>query len=192
MNSQYQDGSFTYSISSAPDAWTATHINLYRFAFPTFKTIEIITCDNPLGSDVEAVKRVLFNGEAIWLEGTASRWFAPETRAYIARAHKAFRANRQCFATDFPSPLVPTLVQGVSANMFPERKDERGKTCWTIYNTNYRTASGSLIRVRHLPGATYRDEFTGREVPAKIADGMATLNLQVGPRDVAVVSRAER
>ncbi len=189
VNSQYQDGSFTYSISSAPDAWTATHINLYRFAFPTFKTIEIITCDNPLGSNVEAVKRVLFNGEAIWLEGTADRWFAPETRAYIAKAHSVLRANKQCFTSDFPVPLVPTLVQGISANMFPERRDEQGKTCWTIYNTNYRTASGSLIRVRHLPGATYRDELTGQEVPAKITDGMATLSLEIGPRDVAVVSR---
>ena len=42
VNSQFQDGSFTYAISSVSDVWSPSHVNLYRFALPTFKTIEII------------------------------------------------------------------------------------------------------------------------------------------------------
>ena len=189
VNSQYQDGSFTYNISAASDDWSPTHVNLYRFAFPTFKTIEIIVCDRPLGSNIEAVKRILFNGEAIWIEGIWDKWFTPETRAYIARMHKVLRANRQCFAGDYPTPLVPTLIKGIYANRFQEAFDGSGKTCWTVYNTNFRTARGELIEVRHFPGAEYRDEFTGERIPARIEGETAVLSLQIGPRDVAVISR---
>ena len=51
--------------------------------------------------------RILFNGEAIWIEGIWDKWFEPETRAYIARMHKVLRDNRQCFAGLLPEPLVP-------------------------------------------------------------------------------------
>jgi hypothetical protein len=189
VNSQFQDGSFTYAISSVSDVWSPSHVNLYRFALPTFKTIEIITCDHPLGSNTEALRRILFNGEAVWLEGIADRWFTPEARAYIARSHKVLRDNRSCFAGDYPRPLVPTLLEGIYANEFAERADGRGKTCWTVYNTNFRTVRGGLLRVPYQPGAQYRDEMTGGEVSFRVAGAYAELSLEVGPRDVAVVSR---
>jgi hypothetical protein len=190
VNSQYQDGSFTYNISCARDEWSPSHVNLYRFAFPSFKTIEIITCDHPLGSNVEAVKRILFNGEAIWLEGIRDRWFAPETRAAITRMHTVLRANRECFAGDWPTPLVPTLVEGVYANAFAQRQDGRGKTCWTVYNTNYRTVRTDLLQVPHLAGATYREELSGKALTPRRQGETAVLALELGPRDVAVICRA--
>ncbi len=190
VNSQFQDGSFTYNISSVPDEWSPTHVNLYRFAFPTFKTIEIITCDHPLGSNIEAVKRILFNGEAIWLEGVRDKWFTPQTRKAIARCHKVLRDNREAFAGDFPVPLIPTLRQGVYANQFDQRADGRGKTCWTVYNTGFRTVRGELLTVAHVSGARYVDGFTGQEVPARVEGGAATLSLTLGPRDVAVITRS--
>ena len=189
VNSQFQDGSFTYHISSVTDDLSPTHVNLYRFAFPTFKTIEIIICDSPLGSNVEACKRVLFNGEAIWLEGMADKWFAPETRAYIAKMHDVLRRNRQCFTGASPQPLVPTLVRGVSANMFPERSGGKGKTCWTIYNTGFRTVRGEVIKVPCPAGARFRDEFTGKEIPVRVEGASAYVRLDIGPRDIAVISR---
>jgi hypothetical protein len=192
VNSQFQDGSFTYHISSVTDDLSPTHVNLYRFAFPTFKTIEIIVCDSPLGSNIEACKRVLFNGEGIWLEGTPDKWFAPQTRAYIGRMHDVLRRNKQCFTSASPQPLAPTLVAGVHANVFPERADGRGKTCWTIYNTGFRTVQGEAIEVACPAGARFRDEFTGKEVPVRVAGGRAYLRLEIGPRDVAVISREVR
>lgn len=190
VNSQFQDGSFTYNISSVPDEWSPTHINLYRFAMPDFKTIEIIVCDKPLGSNVEAVKRILFNGEAIWIEGIWDRWFTPEVRDYIARMNRVLRENRAAFSGDFPRPLVPTRVEGIYANMFPEEADGSGKTCWTVYNTNFRTARGELMSVEHLPGAVYRDELSGEEIPVRVEGETAVLSLDMGPRDVAVISRS--
>ena len=189
ITSVYQDGSFTYNISSASDRWSPTHINLYRFAFPQFKTINIITCDRPLGSNVGAVKRILFNGEAIWLEGIAHRWFTPETRAYISRMHRVLRANRRCFAGDYPTPLIPTPVRDLYANAFAERQDGRGKTCFTVLNAGFRTYDGDVLRVRHFPGATYADELTGEPPAVRIEGDTAVLSFRIGPRDVAVVSR---
>jgi hypothetical protein len=188
VNSQYQDGSFTYNISSVPDEWSPTRVNLYRFMIPDFKTIEIIVCDKPLGSNIEAVKRILFSGEAIWLEGIWDRWFATETRAYIARMNRVLRENRRAFSSDWPRPLVPTRFEGLYANMFPEQADGRGKTCWTVYNTTFRTARGELLDVCHLPGTVYRDEFSGQAIPTRLEGETAILSLDIGPRDVAVIS----
>ena len=190
VNSQYQDGSFTYNISSVPDDWSPSHVNLYRFAFPTFKTIEIICCDQPLGTNVEAVKRCLFNGEAIWIEGIRDQWFAPEVRAQIALNRRVLRENRECFAGDDVEPLVPTLLSGLYANRFHAGADSgAGKTCWTVYNTNYRTVSAEVMAVQHHGAATYRNEVTGELLAPRVSDGQAFLTLQIPPRDVIVVSQ---
>ena len=189
VNSQYQDGSFTYNISSVPDEWSPSHVNLYRFAFPSFKTIEIICCDQPLGTNVEAVKRCLFNGEAIWIEGISDQWFAPEVRAQIALNRRVMRENRDCFAGDHVRPLVPTLLDGIYANQFGQRPDVIGKTCWTVYNTNYRTVDAEVMAVDHAEGAQYLDEMTGQVLQPRIAEGKAYLTLEIAPRDVTVISR---
>ncbi|MHB0959087.1 MAG: DUF6259 domain-containing protein [Pirellulaceae bacterium] len=189
VNSQYQDGSFTYNISSISDDWSPSHVNLYRFAFPSFKTIEIICCDQPLGTNVEAVKRCLFNGEAIWIEGIWDQWFAPEVRAQIALNRRVLHENRQCFAGDHVQPLVPTLRAGLYANQFGQRKDVIGKTCWTVYNTHYRTVSAEVLAVEHAPGAQYLDELTGQPLQPRIEGDTAHLTLEIPPRDVVVISR---
>lgn len=189
VNSQYQDGSFTYSISSVSDAFSPSHVNLYRFAFPDFKTIEIIVCDQPLGTNVEAVKRILFNGEAIWIEGIADKWFSPDVKAQIALNHRLMRENKQCFVSDHVTPLVPTLLEGVYANQFSERADVLGKTCWTVYNTHYRTIRGEVLAVDHEPGCQYLDEMTGKPLKPRIVGKKAYLRLEMSPRDVVVISR---
>jgi hypothetical protein len=189
VNSQYQDGSFTYNIASVPDDWSPTHVNLYRFAYPDFKTIEIICCDQPLGSNVEAVKRILFNGEAIWIEGIRDKWFTLETRAQIALNRRVMRENRNCFISEHVQALVPTLVEGIYANQFAERPDLLGKTCWTVYNTLYRTVCTEVLAVDHAPGSQYLDEVTGKPLKPRIVGQRAYLTLTLSPRDVVVVSR---
>ncbi|MBI5831240.1 MAG: hypothetical protein HZB16_02900 [Armatimonadetes bacterium] len=192
INNALQDGSFTYAISSVNDEWSPTHLNLYRFAFPTFKTFEIIVCDQPLGSNLEAVRRIAFNGEGIWLEGIASRWFSPETRAEIARYHAVLRREAACFAGDWPTPLVPTLSGEVYANRFDDRAGGGGVSCWTVYNTAYRTARGTLLAVEHRAGVVYRDELTGQEIKPTVRGAQDLLSLELGPRAVTIVSRKPR
>ena len=187
VNSQYQDGSFTYNISSVTDELSPSHVNLYRFAFPSFKTIEIICCDQPLGTNVEAVKRCLFNGEAIWIEGIRDKWFAPEVRAQIALNRRVMRDNRECFAGDQVKPLVPTLLTGLYANQFGQRNDVVGKTCWTVYNTRYRTVHAEVMAVEHAEGAQYLNELTGQPLPSRIVGERAYLTIEIAPRDVVVI-----
>lgn len=190
VTSQYQDGSFTYAISSISDELSPSHINLYRFVFPDFKTFEIIVCDRPLGSNLQAVKRVLFNGEGIWLEGM-KEWFSEDVLAYIRKYHKVMKDNVDCFTSLHPEPLVPTLREGVYANEFPSTKDGRGKTIWTIYNTNPFTVEGEVIAVDYVKDARFRDVWNDKEIKPRVEGGKAYLPLKIPPQEVMVI-RSER
>jgi len=183
VNSQYQDGSFTYAISSVSDDLSPAHLNLYRFAFPDFKTFEIITCDKPLGSDYQSVKRIFFNGEGIWLEGIADDWFTPETRSFIAKTHKILKTHVKAFTSPNPIPLVPALVEGIYANEFPA-EDE---IVWTLYNAMYSTVRGELLAVPHKDGASYYDVWNETELNPRIYQGKAYFNMEMGPKDVGCV-----
>jgi len=185
VTSQYQDGSFTYNIRRADDRTSPTHLNLFRFVFPDFKTIEIIVCDRPLGTNQEAVKRVFFNGEAIWLEGIPDYWFDARVRALLARTHRILRENRDAFTSLSPTPLVPTLAGDLYANEFP---CERG-TLWTLYNTGYATYRGPVIEVPHVPGARYVDLWNDRELTPSIEGDSAVINLELPPRDVGCIAQ---
>jgi hypothetical protein len=186
VTSQYQDGSFTYAISTISDELSPHHLNLYRFVLPDFKTFEIIICDQPLGSNVEAVKRILFNGEGIWLEGM-KEWFSEEVREYIKKYHRIVKENADCFTSLYPEPLVPTLVEGVYANKFPERKDGKGKVIWTIYNTNPFTVEGEITAVEYEKGARFWDVGEGKEIKPVIKGGKAYLRLKLPPQEVVVI-----
>jgi hypothetical protein len=186
VTSQYQDGSLTYAISTISDELSPHHLNLYRFVFPDFKTFEIIICDQPLGSNVEAVKRILFNGEGIWLEGM-KEWFSEEVREYIKKYHRIVKENADCFTSLYPEPLVPTLVEGVYANKFPERKDGKGKVIWTIYNTNPFTVEGEIMVVEYEKGALFWDVGEGKEIKPVIKGGKAYLHLKLPPQEVVVI-----
>lgn len=183
MNSQYQDGSFTYAISSVSDELSPTHINLFRFAFPDFKTFEIITCDRPLGSDYQSVKRIFFNGEGIWIEGIADDWFSDETRKFISKMHKVIKRHIEAFTSMEPIPLVPVLVSDVYANQFPSEQE----TVWTLYNARYSTVRGELIAVPHKEGTKYYDSWNEKVLIPRISEGYAYLELELGPRDVGCI-----
>jgi len=188
VTSQFQDGSFTYNQSSVSDEWSPTHLNLYRFTIPSFKTFEIIVCDKPLGSNVQAVKRVFFSGEGIWLEGIADEWFTPETRATIAKCHAILAEYADAFTTDRPTPLIPTLMGNVYANEFPAG-DGTGLCVWTLYNANPHTVRGAVIRVPHIEGATYIDAWHDQPAKVKVQGAEAVIELELGPKDVGCIVR---
>ena len=87
----------------------------------------------------------------------------------IALNRRVMRDNRECFAGDDVEPLVPTLLSGLYANRFSSSAGSASKTCWTIYNTNYRTVAAEVIAVKHVDGAQYRDELTGQPLQLRIA-----------------------
>jgi len=186
VTTQYQDGSFTYAMLHSRRTETLVPLNLARFAFPDFKTIEILFCDRPTGSWATGVRWVFFNGEAIWLEGPAEEWFARHTRAEIRRCYRILRKHRDAFTGLTPVPLVPTETGGVYANRFTAR----GKTVYTLYNARNRTVRGVVLRRLHsgphpLPdGVRWYDEW--HERPAAVrreAEGDA-VSTELGPHGV--------
>ena len=81
------------------------------------------------------------------------------------------------------------LVAGVYANRFSERADLLGKTCWTLYNTNYRTLRAEVMAVDHAPGTQYLNELTGQPLEVRVVGKRAYVALDLAPRDVMVISR---
>ena len=187
VTSQYQDGSFTYAMNESHRTRTRVPINLFRFALPTCKTIEILYCDKPTGSWATGVKWVFFNGEAIWLEGPAKTWFRPATRQAIRRCYAILRKHRDAFTTPRPIPLVATEIGGVFANAFPTAH----KTVYTFYNSRHRTVRGEVLRIPHRQGATYYDEWHARPATVRRDAGDAIIALDLGPHDVACLVVAE-
>jgi hypothetical protein len=189
VTTQFQDGSFTYAMSSSSTTPTRAPLNSVRFALPDFKTIEILYCDKPTGSWATGVRWVFFNGEAIWLEGPAAEWFEPETRATIRRCYAVLRKHRDAFTTLEPIPLVPTEMGGVFANAFPAA----GKTVFTFYNARHRTVRGEVLRVGELSGTRRRWYDEWRQCTASVRhDGTATVvSLEIGPQDVGCVVAEE-
>lgn len=177
---QLQDGSFTYAMSMSHRTTTRVPLNLTRFAIPSFKTIEILYCDKPIGSWATGVKWVFFNGEAIWLEGPATEWFEPETRAAIRRCYRLLREHRDAFTSERPTPLVPTLLGGVFANAFPAQ----GKTVYTLYNSRHRTVRGDILLLPWIDGAVYEDAWNGRPATVCRQGDRAVVTLELGPHDV--------
>ena len=183
VNSQYQDGSFTYTMNNAFAHGARVPIDLFRFAFPDFKVIEILYCDKPTGHWATGVKWVFFNGEAMWLEGPAVEWFAPQTRRAIRKCYSLLHEHRDAFMSATPQPLVPTEMPGVYANCFPNAE----KTVYTLYNEQVRTVSGPVLRIPHSPGARYYDAWNERDLTPSIDGAQAVIETALGPQSVGCI-----
>ena len=179
VTSQYQDGSFTYAMNTAQRTQTLVPLNIFRFAVPGFKTIEILYCDKPTGSWATGVKWVFFNGEAIWLEGSATEWFEPETLSAIRRCWRILHKHSDAITTLEPVPLVPTETGGVFANKFPIPR----KTVYTLYNSRHRTVRGEVLRIAHRGNAAYYDEWHQRPAEVRRDGPDAVISLEIGPHD---------
>ena len=181
--SQFQDGSFTYAMATARQTVTRVPLNLTRFAIPSFKTIEILSCDKPTGSWATGVKWVFFNGEALWLEGPATEWFGPDTRAAIRTCYRILRQHRDAFTSDAPMPLVPTLQGGVFANAFPVP----GKTVYTLYNSRHRTVRGEMLLVPCREGMVCEDAWRGQPAAVRRMGADTVISVELGPQEVGCI-----
>ncbi|NUQ63492.1 MAG: hypothetical protein HUU20_13520, partial [Pirellulales bacterium] len=188
VTTQYQDGSFTYALSTSQRTLTQAPLNLARFAVPDFKTIEILYCDKPTGSWATGVKWVFFNGEAIWLEGPADEWFEPETRQAVRRCYGILRKHRDAFTTLRPMPLAPTLAAGVFANAFPID----GKTVYTLYNARHRTVRGEVLRIPAAESSAIHDEWHAKPAQVRRDGTEAVVTLEIGPHDVGCIAVEQR
>ena len=183
VNSQYQEGSFSYSMQRQRWSGSLAPLKLFRYAFPDFKNMEILNCDYPTGTWATGVGWTFWNGEGLWLEGVAGDWFAPQTLRAIRDCYRVLREHRDAFAGDRAEPLLPTLAGGLYANQFSGASE----TAYTIYNARNETYSGEVIALAYRPVVRYLDAFAERELQPRLEGGRAYLSLTVGPQGVGCI-----
>ena len=172
VTTQLLDGSFSYALSSDKSL-----VNLTRFAIPDFKVFHIIRCDQPLGNDLAAVRRIFFNGDGIWLEGplSSAKWFPPEARKLIAHTHRLLRTHRDAFCSADVTPLVPTRNKSLLANRFATK----GKVVWTLYNTSDKPLSGELLAIAGTGRSRYHDAWLDKPLKARSFGGEDLIQIKI-------------
>jgi hypothetical protein len=182
---QYLDGSISYqALWSADMEPLAPHfMDLPRFAFPDFKQCHIIYYVVNRAGNWWLLKFPFFNGEVYQVgEPNLASMDAPSL-AFQKRAVQVQCAHRQAFASHRVEPLVKTEIAGVFANRFSGPRE----TAWTLYNANGRNVRGTVLRVKHMPGATYEDAWQGRKLQPRVKGGDAEIALDLGPKAIGCV-----
>lgn len=178
-----QDGAFTYAISSWWRERSPVPVAIVRFAFPNFKTFEILSFQPYQRATVWSLaKFAFFNGEAIWIQHPP-RAFAPEALKLVRRIFAVLKAHADAFAGDDAIPLTPTLIAGVYANEFIGKN----KRVFTFFNSLYRTVRGEVIRIRHRDGAHYADAWNRTPISTRIANGWTYIQLELPPRGIGCI-----
>jgi hypothetical protein len=58
---------------------------------------------------------------------------------------------------------------------------------WTLYNANFQTIRGNLLRVKHIKGRQYYDVWNNRLIKFKEIKDMAELDFDIGPRSIGCI-----
>jgi len=185
VSRRYVDGSFTYqALWSVDQEPLAPHfIDLPRFAFPDFKQFHIIYYVAPRAGNWWLLKFPFFNGESYDLGEPNLPGYDAPAMAFQRRAIEVLCGHREAFSSREVEPLVRTEVAGVFANAFRAPQE----TVWTLYNANGRSVRAPVLRVKHVPEATYEDAWGGKGLTPEVTDGFAYLAVELGPKAVGCV-----
>jgi hypothetical protein len=152
--------------------------SICRYAFPGVRQL-VFPCGEPNWSS--GTKFAFFNGEALY-DTSWSLYASP----HLDRIRKSLNIQTEyadCFATMNPEPLIPTLTRNVFANKFPTTRT----TVWTLYNANYHTVRGPVLRMQHTPGDRYLDAWNSQNIEPTIAGNEATVNLTLHPQSLGCI-----
>lgn len=177
----YLDGVEDYGCrqwTSLPKAYRIP-VHFLRFVFPDMKFADI---PEDTGEAVDRqVRMCLFNGI-----GTFTRLAATDAASWIERVHVVERDNRDAFNDRNPTPLVPTLAEGVYCNRF----SSPAKTVFTVFNANEYRASGQLLDLPVAkPGHHWVDLLHGSELRTDAGRWGTRAVLDLEPGDVAAIAR---
>ncbi len=190
--SQYQDGSFAYSIWSGDSVMSPTETNLFRFCFPEFKQIELVNgLFHAMNWTEEGLKKAFLNGEGIWIKGDMPSWYDARTLSFYRRSQEIFQDHRDAFAAPSPDPFYPTLFGEVYAHRFPSENKE----IFTFYNGNRRNVEGTVVslsdglRGLREPGNDLHVVDLWREtmLEAEPGEDGVSISLNLPPRDIGCV-----
>jgi len=188
VTSQFIDGAFghvsLYGHRQGYDEVAPHYVNLQRFAFPDFKTFELIYYVPQVNGNWFLLKYPFFNGDGYYLT-TACLLSDEHARAFYRNVFRIQHAHSDAFTSSDVEPLVRTEVPNLFANRFSTAR----KTVWTLFNANYRTVRGRLLVVPHKGGAKYLDAWSDKPIRAVVKDGTAELWFEIGPRSVGCVVR---
>jgi hypothetical protein len=179
VNTQFLDGSLSYSVHGAEDLLrdagiplNPTGTTLFRFLFPEFKLLEL---PRGHGSNLTGYKLGFFNGNATW-----NAFATPEAKLVLTPLSRAFHENRDAFTTAHPMPLIPTLHPAVHANKFPARN----KVLYTLFNLSDQPVDGPLLEVHCKPKDRFAELLTGRPIRAEVKGQRAQLSGRIEPKEV--------
>lgn len=198
--SQYLDGAFSYIYPCAylgDENWwlnkmnkdlsherIAPHyVNLHRFAFPDFKTFHIIYSVPHQNGNWFLLRYPFFNGEGIYLKGEAVN----SVDKYASSFYKKIFAIQHKYKYAFTSEDIEPLVATEAPHLFANRFSAQRFTVWTLYNANYRTLRGALLKVKHKPSAQYYDVWNNRKIVPQIKNDIAELTFEIGARSVGCI-----
>jgi hypothetical protein len=179
------DGCYGYQAlwSVDQEPLSPSFIDLPRFAFPAFKKFQIIYYVATRAGNWWLLKYPFFNGESYCIGEPNLQSMDAASLAFQRRAVEVACAHRDAFSSHDVTPLVRTEQAGVFANSFATAHE----TVWTLYNANGRSVHGTLLTVKHVPGAKYEDAWEGRALQPSVSGGLAHLSLDLGPKAIGCI-----
>jgi len=120
-------------------------------------------------------------GLIVWenVFGSWVGWNARD-RALLRSMLPIQRRYHELFSDGEWTPLVETRAPGVYASQW----EHAGLRLWTLVNRSENAARGGLLDAPHSGQAQYLDLFTGQALAPVLADGVAHLAGEIGPRGI--------
>lgn len=182
VNSQYQDGALGYSVAFNDPNLAPHRVDLFRFVFPSFKVFQLVAYNPFVEGGWHKLKFPFFNGEGYWLHHQPQD-YCEGAHQFLKKAFAILHEYEDCFCSEDVEPLVPTLSPTLYANRFRSAR----RTVWTLFNAGYRTFRGPALQAPYRQGMRCVEAFTGQELPVQVQGGLATLSVELGPREVGCV-----
>jgi hypothetical protein len=184
LHALHQDGALAYSVTFADARLSPHRVHLFRFLFPDFKTFQLVQYNPFTEGAWHLLKFPFFNGEGYWLHGTVPGGYCEDARLFLRDAFRVLKLYQAAFCAEDVEPLVPTLWPAIYANRFG-RGDVR---VWTLYNADWRTYRGPVLRIPHRRGTHYRNAFTDAAETVEESAGFAIVHTELAPRGVGCIA----
>jgi len=112
-------------------------------------------------------------------------WHTP---MYDIKPYTIMHENNDAFSSRDCEPLIPGLAKYIYVNRFSKEV----KTIYTIYNAAGHTFSGSVLALTLKQDEHLFDLYNCKPCKVKVVDGESRLQLDLAPKDIAVVARLPR
>lgn len=194
FGTQYADGALHYYFLDLNETFARPYdddrrpeglyrpvpMNAGRFLLTDYKFIGIPVYME-VGNGPSQVDALFVNAEAF--QEDTWRIHHSRIRERLNRGYEVKHAYTDAFNSAEPQPQVDTLVDGITANLFPGE----GRNVWTLYNGRPATFIGNVLAVPHRAGATYRDAWNDEPIEPAIQGDVALIPLSLDPQELGCV-----